>query len=136
MSPHKAHYKDGNGVENEKLDSYWHIAHNAKDGAEFDTNSKQPWVKAWNQDDGEPSKNIFRKDTQGLHQAMDATNPPGLVSDHWPTQSTVASHDKNPAKSHVTDGNGSNNEKLDAYWHIGHNSKTPEEFDNRSRQPW
>jgi len=136
MNPHKAHYKDGNGVENEKLDSYWHIAHNAANSGEFDTNSRQPWVKAWNQDDGEPGKNVFRKDTQshvGLHQSTDATNPPGLVSDHWPSQTTVMPHDMDPRKAHVNDGNGAGNEKLDAYWHIGHETKSSEEFDNRSR---
>ena len=62
MNPHKAHYKDGNGVENEKLDAYWHIGHDSKSSEEFDNRARQPWVKAWHDNDGVPEKNQFRKD--------------------------------------------------------------------------
>lgn len=64
---------------------------------------------------------------------QDATNPPGLVSDHWATQRTVNSHDMNPHKAHYKDGNGVENEKLDAYWHIGHNTGSAADFDTRAR---
>ena len=47
-----------------------------------------------------------------------------------------AEPETDPEKMHWSDGNGSGGEYADAYWHIGHSSKTNEEFNNRSRQPW
>ena len=59
---------------------------------------------------------------QMVSGAQDATNPPGLVSDLWKTQRAVNSYDMDPRKAHYKDGNGVENEKLDAYWHIAHNA--------------
>jgi len=48
------HFTDGNGSDGEKLDAYWHIGEQTKSSDAFDNRSKQPWVKSWNHNDGEP----------------------------------------------------------------------------------
>ena len=54
VEPNLNFWEDGNGSGSEKVDAYSHIAHDAKDTADFENKARQPFIKSHNAADKEP----------------------------------------------------------------------------------
>jgi len=91
------------------MDAYDHIGKNTKSRAAFDNEARQPFINAGNGPDAEPKTD------------------PGYMAQ--------ISSDQQPI--HWADGGGIyGSEKLDAYGHIGKNTKGAEKFADGASQPF
>lgn len=120
------YYTDGKGAGSEKQDSFWDIAHQAKDSAQFDKDAASfPGVSSGNAGDAAPSTKYY---TNGFAQVM---GPP--PADAWrPSvypKRKAGQMIEEPVNKYWTNGNGAGSEKHDWVNDIAFQSADTAKFD-------
>jgi hypothetical protein len=117
------YYTDGKGAGSEKQDSFWDIAHQAKDSAAFDkTAATFPGISSGNGGDAAPGTQYY---TKNFAQLM---TPP--AADAWrPSvypERQMGQPVQEPVFKWYTNGNGEGSEKQDWAWDVAHQAATTE----------
>ena len=115
----KPFWENGNGLKNEKLDAYGHIAAWSTGEADFNKKAKQPWIASDNKGDKAPKSHM---NGFTLGQTEDFSGVPGQFV--------------TGQKPFWENGNGNGSEKLDAYGHIAKWSTGENDFNTKAKQPW